>query len=85
MSKKNNAVESWEVMLLSRDKVGATELQKIFSRGQTQINRYCMNPLAGDAQRNPIDRLRLMFEKLVEAGEDELVRTSLNILAETID
>lgn len=82
---KSHAVESWEIMLLSRDKVGATELQKIFSRGQTQINRYCMNPLCGDAQRNPIDRLRLLFEKLAEAGEDELVRTSLNVLAECIN
>jgi len=85
MSSNNTAVESWEIMLLSREKVGATELQKIFSRGQTQINRYCMSPLCGDAQRNPIDRLRLLFEKLVDAGELELVRSSLNILAETID
>ena len=59
--------------------------QKIFSRGQSQINRYCMSPLAGDAQRNPLDRLKLMFEQLVEAGEGELVRSSLNILAESID
>lgn len=84
-NENNRVVESWEIMLLSRDKVGAAELQKIFSRGQTQINRYCMSPLCGDAQRNPIDRLKLMFDKLVEAGEDELVRSSLNILAETID
>ena len=85
MSGKNNVVESWEIMLISRDRIGATELQKIFSRGQTQINRYCMSPLCGDAQRNPIDRLRLMFDKLAEAGEEELVRSSLNILAEPID
>ncbi len=78
------AVESWEIMLLSREKIGATELQKIFSRGQTQINRYCMSPLCGDAQRNPIDRLKLMFEQLMEAGEGELVRSSLNMLAEPI-
>jgi hypothetical protein len=84
-SDKPHPVESWEIMLLSRDKVGATELQKIFSRGQTQINRYCMSPLCGDAQRNPLDRLKLMFEKLALAGEDELVRASLNILAECID
>lgn len=79
-----HAVESWEIMLLSKEKVGATELQKIFSRGQTQINRYCMSPLSGDAQRNPVDRLRLMFEKLVEEGGEELVRSALNILAEPI-
>ena len=84
-SDKPHAVESWEIMLLSRDRVGATELQKIFSRGQTQINRYCMSPLCGDAQRNPIDRIKLMFEKLSVVGEDELVRASLNIMAECID
>ena len=84
-SKQSHAVESWEIMLLCRERIGATELQKIFSRGQTQINRYCLSPLSGDAQRNPLDRLRLMFEKLVDAGEAELVRSSLNILAECID
>lgn len=77
-------VESWEIMLRCRDTVGATQMQKIFSRGQTQINRYCMSPLYGDAQRNPIDRLGLLFEQLVEAGEQETVRAALNILAEPI-
>lgn len=85
MDGSKKPVESWEIMLLSREKVGAKELQKIFSRGQTQINRYCTNPHVGDAQRNPIDRLKLMFGKLVESGEAELVRSSLNILAESID
>ena len=81
---KPHIVESWEIMLHSKEKIGATELQKIFSRGQTQINRYCMNPLSGDAQRNPVDRLKLMFEQLVDEGGDELVRSALNILAEPI-
>jgi len=82
---KPRVIESWEIMLNTRETIGATELQKIFSRGQTQINRYCMSPLCGDAQRNPLDRLQLMFEKLVELGDGELVRSSINLLAECID
>lgn len=84
-SSSMQAVESWEIMLLSREKMGVKELQKIFSLGHGQINRYCRNPNSADVQRNPIDRLRLMFELLVEHGEEELVRTALNIMAETID
>lgn len=79
------AVETWEIMFDAREKLGVTELQKIFSRGHGQISRYCMSPNAGDAQRNPLDRLMLMFEQLVDAGEDELVRATVNMLAECID
>ncbi len=79
------AVESWEIMFDAREKLGVTELQKIFSRGHGQISRYCLCPNAGEAQRNPLDRLLLLFEQLVENGEEELVRTTVNLLAECID
>lgn len=82
---KLRAVESWEIMFDAREKLGVTELQKIFSRGHGQISRYCLCPSAGEAQRNPLDRLLLMFEQLVENGEDELVRATINLLAECID
>ncbi len=78
---------SWEIMLFTRDAIGTTEMQKIFSRAHGQINRYCMCPDYDDAQRNPIDRLRLLFDKLAESGTEgqELIRAALNYLAEPIE
>lgn len=76
--------ESWEFMFYARERVGAAQMQKIFSRGQTQINRYCLHPRCDDYQRNPLDRLRILFELLVEGGSAELVQYALNYLAETV-
>jgi len=79
--KARHLSESWEMMLYCKEVLGATELQKIFSRGHTQINRYCMNPKFEDSQRNPLDRLRTLFEMMARQGEHELVRAALNYLA----
>ncbi|WP_147822358.1 hypothetical protein [Salidesulfovibrio onnuriiensis] len=79
--KPEHLSESWEMMLYCKEVLGATQLQKIFSRGHTQINRYCMNPKFEDSQRNPLDRLREMLGLMADKGENELVRTALNHLA----
>ncbi|KAB1442918.1 hypothetical protein [Pseudodesulfovibrio senegalensis] len=73
--------ETWEVMQSCKRLLGTTRLQKIFSRGRTQINRYCMDPRFEDAQRNPLDRLIAMFKLVVQAGGEETVRAALNMLA----
>lgn len=83
-SKTNKATLTWEMMQCSRDTLGATSLQKIFSRGQSQINRYCSTPIHEDHQRNPLDRLHLLFSKLEEAGEKELVIAALNHLGTSV-
>ncbi|MBI9112789.1 hypothetical protein [Maridesulfovibrio ferrireducens] len=82
--KQNTATETWEIMQCARESLGATRLQKIFSRGQTQINRYCSTPINEDHQRNPVDRLHLLFTLLDEAGERELVIAALNHLSRSI-
>jgi hypothetical protein len=72
------------MMQCSRDVLGATSMQKIFSRGQSQINRYCSSPQHEDHQRNPLDRLHLLFSKLEEEGEKELVIAALNHLCSSV-
>ncbi len=79
--KQNTATHTWEMMQCARESLGQTCLQKIFSRGQTQINRYCSTPIHEDHQRNPFDRLHLLFTELEQAGERELVIAALNHLA----
>ncbi len=82
--KMNKATRTWEMMQCSRETLGATSLQKIFSRGQSQINRYCSTPIHEDHQRNPIDRLHILFSELEKAGERELVIAALNHLGTSI-
>ncbi|WP_051676860.1 hypothetical protein [Maridesulfovibrio frigidus] len=82
--KQNTATQTWEMMQCARESLGQTCLQKIFSRGQTQINRYCSTPIHEDHQRNPFDRLHLLFTELEQAGERELVIAALNHLASTV-
>ncbi|MFW5499087.1 MULTISPECIES: hypothetical protein [unclassified Maridesulfovibrio] len=82
--KTNTATKTWEMMQCSREALGATCMQKIFSRGQSQINRYCSSPQHEDHQRNPLDRLHLLFSKLEEEGEKELVIAALNHLCGSI-
>ncbi|ACS80440.1 hypothetical protein [Maridesulfovibrio salexigens] len=82
--KTNTATKTWEMMQCSREVLGATCMQKIFSRGQSQINRYCSSPQHEDHQRNPLDRLHLLFSKLEEEGEKELVIAALNHLCGSI-
>lgn len=79
--KPEHLSQSWEMMLYCKEVLGTTALQKIFSRGHTQINRYCMNPKFEDSQKNPLDRVRTLLEMMAEQGERELVRTALNHLA----
>ncbi len=81
---KQLETETWEVMQTCKRLLGVTNLQKIFSRGRTQINRYCMDPRYADAQRNPLDRLIAMFELALEAGGRETVRAALNMLAKPL-
>ncbi|WP_051295088.1 hypothetical protein [Maridesulfovibrio bastinii] len=81
---KLNAVETWELMQCAKEKLGAKELQKIFQRGQTQINRYCSSPISEDHQRNPLDRIHILFSNLCEAGGEEIVRASINHFADII-
>jgi hypothetical protein len=74
-------VESWEMMRDLKAAVGLTEMQKIFSVGTTQINRYCRNPeFTADSERNPLDRLRIMFREANDAGASETVRAALDFL-----
>lgn len=81
---KKDINTTWEVMQATKQRLGETELQKIFSRGRTQINRYCMNPRFEDAQRNPLDRLITLFTRMVKAGDQEVVRSAVNMLAKPL-
>lgn len=78
MDIKEPPVETWEMMKVLKMSIGQTGMQKIFSCGQGQINRYCRDPKSSsDTERNPIDRMRLL---LIEAWESDEEETALAIL-----
>lgn len=78
-------VESWEMMRDFKQAIGQTEMQKIFSVGQTQISRYCRNPVyTADSERNPLDRLRLLLKEAGEAGATDAVRGALDYIMEPL-
>lgn len=77
-------VTSSDIMFHIREQLGTVELQKIFSRGQTQLNRYCMPSHLEDSQRNPLDRINILIKKLEEKGEEELALATANFILEPL-
>lgn len=78
-------VETWAMMKAAKDALGQAEMQKIFSVGQTQINRYCRNPdFTSDSERNPIDRMRLMLRQMIEQGADVEARSIVAVLCDEL-
>lgn len=76
---------SWEVMAALREALGLAGMQCIFSVGHNQIGRYCRNPdISDDAERNPLDRVRLLLARGVEAGAEEAVRMAVGYLLEPL-
>lgn len=76
---------SWEVMAALREALGLAGMQRIFSVGHNQIGRYCRNPdISDDAERNPLDRVRLLLARGVEAGAEEAVRMAVGYLLEPL-
>jgi hypothetical protein len=73
---------TWAFMSLARDHLEVSGLHRIFGVDRSQISRWTKNPAVfDDAQRNPIDRLRLLFERMVEAGEAAAVLSMISELS----
>ena len=85
MTKNTPTVESWEVMNDFKRAIGNGGLQKIFSVGHNQINRYCRNPAyTSDSERNPLDRMRIMLSEVSESGKefDDAVLSAIRYMVE---
>lgn len=85
MADKKHPVAPWEMMAAAKEAVGMSALQKIFSVGHTQINKFCRNPeFTEEWARSPIERLRIMIRKMVDAGAGEEARTIVTYLADEL-
>ncbi len=75
MSKQIPPLKTFEFYSYLREKYGATFLQKTYSRGHSQIGRWCANPdFCETAERNPIDRYESLLSRLIEDGDLETAR-----------
>ena len=69
-----------------RKTLGKESLQQIYKKSPTQIYRWGMDPhFCDDWERNPLDRLNVLLERLCELGRDDIARAAVTILAKTVE
>lgn len=77
--------QSWEMMTTFRLALGIAGMQSIFSVGTTQIYRYCYNPdISDEAERNPLDRMRLLLLQAEQSGGHEAVMAAVAYMLEPL-
>lgn len=76
---------SWEFYALARDILGAATIFRIFGVEKSQVSRWCHNPeFGGDTARTPTDRLRLLLERMADAGQVDAARAELSGMAQAL-
>lgn len=75
-------MKSWQIYDEAR-KVLRNELYEIYgNRNARMIDYWAQDPrCSAERKRNPIDRLELLFSKLIEVGKREIAVAGLRILA----
>lgn len=80
-------LKSWQFFLSCQNILGQTFLTTLFNRGSRQIYRWCADPdfAAPDGiERNPLDKLRTLFERLHERGRTDVAQAALSMLSNVI-
>lgn len=73
---------TWEFFRLARSVLGNSVINRVFGVEKSQIGRWASNPgLENEHQRNPVDRLRALFEEMIEAGEHAAVMAMISELS----
>jgi len=77
---------TWQFFHACRVVLGKSFLQKVFKRSLRQIYRWSANPqFCEEVERNPIDCLKIVIDRLKEIGRDDIAYAGLQILADSID
>ena len=85
MENKLPPLLSWQFFHACRKVLGDSCIQKIYKRSLRQIYRWSADPTYADqVERNPIDRLKLILEKLCEVGREDIATAGVNMLAEVV-
>ena len=79
-------LKTYQFYAACRKILGAATLQKLFKKSPTQIYRWGRDPnFCEDVERNPLDHLNVLLERLCELGRDDIARSAVDILAKTVD
>jgi hypothetical protein len=77
--------ETWQVFFRARRLLGMAAMLNLFGNSQTQLYRWSRCPLTtADTERNPLDRLQVMFREMAAAGDEATVLSALHALAEAL-
>jgi hypothetical protein len=79
-------LKSWQFFLSCRRILGETFLNTLYNRSQRQIYRWCADPdlTSGGAERNPLDRMKTLFERLHERGSTDVALSALSYLSAAV-
>ncbi len=79
-------MKSWQIYDEARKRL-KNELYEIYgNRNARMINYWAQDPnFSADPKRNPIDRLALLLDRLVEQGNRDVALSALRILAHNAD
>lgn len=82
MGAEKHAMPAWQLMKEAKTAIGLPALNRIFSLGNVQINKFCRNPdYTADSARTPIERLRILLHDLDDAGAKDVAHAMLNYMA----
>lgn len=79
-------VKSWQFFHSCRRLLGDQFLQKLFRISLRQIQRWSADPdFAEDTDRSPVDRIEIMFSRLMEIGREDVARAMVSKFAIAVD
>lgn len=80
-------LKSWQFFLSCRRILGDGFMATLYNRGTRQLYRWSADPdftSPNGYERNPIDRMKTLLERLHEKGRTEIARSALSILSNAI-
>jgi uncharacterized membrane protein YkvA (DUF1232 family) len=78
-------LKSWQFFLSCRRILGEPFMTTLFSRGSRQIYRWSADPdVTNDSERNPLDRMTTILQRLHERGRTDVAIAALTIMVNAI-
>ena len=78
-------LKTWQFFHACRKTLGDTFLQKLYNRGLRQIYRWSADPdFTGNHERNPLDRFKILLERLCEIGREDIAVSAVEMLAQSV-
>jgi hypothetical protein len=80
-------LKSWQFFLSCKHVLGDVFITSLYNRGARQIYRWSANPdftSQEGHERNPLDRMQILLERLHERGRTDVALSALALMANAI-